>query len=280
MLNLQKGIISLYRKVTTSLPPDVEEALKQAAGKEGKEAAKNELLTVINGVQRSRSDKTPICMDLGVPFFYVSAPKGISHAELTKTIVEATRDATEKIPLPSNSIDPVSGLNTGDNTGLGFPVIHITETNEPKLIIELMLLGSSSENLGRTYTLPDKELDAKDTLQGVRKCVLDAVIKAEGKGCPPYIIGVAIGPTRDRTTWLSKQQLRRKLDDINPVGKLAELEASLLEEVNSLGIGPKKLGGKTTALGLKIGANHVHPSGYYVDVTLLCWNTRRAMLIL
>lgn len=279
MLQLQKGITSLFRKVTTSLPPDVEAAIKEAAGTEEDQSAKSELLTVLNSVQSARSDKTPICEDTGVPFFYVSAPKGMSHIELRKTIIEATRAATHKIPLPSYSVDFLTGDNTGDNTGSGIPVIHIEETGDSKLTIELMLLGTSSENLGKMYSLPDDSLGAGMDLNGIGIAVLDAVKQAGGSGCPPYIIGVGLGPTRDRAAWLSKQQLRRKLDDENPVRELKELEDRLLRDVNALGIGPKMQGGSTTALGIKIGLNHRHPRAAYLDVSLLCWNTRRGKLI-
>jgi len=279
LLQLQKGITSLFRKVTTSLPPDVESAIQKAAGTEEVQSAKSELLTVLSNVQSARSDKTPICEDTGVPFFYVSAPKGMSHTELRKTIIEATRIATEKIPLPSYSVDPLTGLNSGDNTGEGIPVIHIEETADTKLTIELMLLGTSSENLGRMYSLPDESLGAGMDLDGIAIAVLDAVKQAGGGGCPPYIVGVGLGPTRDRAAWLSKQQLRRKLDDPNPVPELSELEARLLSDINALGIGPKMAGGSATALGVKIGLNHRHPRAAYLDVSLLCWNTRRGKLI-
>jgi fumarate hydratase class I len=279
LLQLQKGIISLFRKVTTSLPPDVESAIKKAAGTEEDQSAKSELLTVLSNVQSARSDKTPICEDTGVPFFYISAPKGMSHIELRKTIIEATRSATEKIPLPSYSVDPLTGQNTQDNTGAGIPVIHIEETEDPKLTIELMLLGTSSENLGQMYSLPDDSLGAGMDLEGIRLAVLDAAKKAGGSGCPPYIIGVGLGPTRDRASWLSKQQIRRKLDDENPVPELRELENRLIGEVNELGFGPKMSSCSTTALGVKIGLNHRHPRAAYLDVSLLCWNTRRGKLI-
>jgi fumarate hydratase class I len=113
----------------------------------------------------------------------------------------------------------------------------------------------------------------------VRKCVLDTVQKAQGKGCPPYILGVGVGATKDRVTRLAKDQLMRKLNDVAKVAELATLEARLLEEINGLGIGPQGLGGGTTALGVKIGVNHRHPASFFVDVSVSCWATRRGRLI-
>jgi fumarate hydratase class I len=142
-----------------------------------------------------------------------------------------------------------------------------------------MLKGAGSENAGQMYKLPLAEINAQRDLEGVRRCVLDAVQKAQGRGCPPYIIGVGIGATKDQVTRLAKEQLIRKLTDVNKAGELAELEQQLLGDINSLGIGPMGLGGKATALGVKIGVNHRHPASYFVDVSVGCWAMRRGRLI-
>jgi fumarate hydratase class I len=142
-----------------------------------------------------------------------------------------------------------------------------------------MLKGSGSENIGQLYRLPSAELEAERDLDGVRKCVLDTVYKAQGRGCPPYIIGVGIGATKDQVTKLSKEQLLRNLEDTNEHGVLLKLEKSLLNDINQLGIGPLGFGGKTTAVGIKIGVNHRHPASYFVDVSVSCWADRRARLV-
>ena len=142
-----------------------------------------------------------------------------------------------------------------------------------------MLKGSGSENVGQLYKLPVEELKAERDLAGVRKCVIDTVYRAQGKGCPPYIIGVAIGASKDQVTKLAKVQLLRRLGDKNKHKFLYELEKRLLKDINLLKIGPLGFGGRTTALGVKIGVNHRHPASYFVDVSVSCWADRRARLI-
>jgi fumarate hydratase class I len=271
-MNLKQGIAALYKKVSTSLPPDVEEAVRAALEREKDENSKASLQNILETVTRSRAGKLPLCVDTGVPLFFVSVPSGVSHLEINNTIIEATRDATLKVPLTPSSVDVITGKNTGDNTGEGFPVVHIEETTESKLTVELMLLGAGCESLGNTYSLPDKELKVGRDLAGVRALIEDAIKKAAGRACPPYIIGVGIASTRDRAAWLSKQQLRRKIGDTNPIEVLAEMEAGIRSDINS------SLG-KAVVLDIKIGANNRHPDTYFVDISFLCWNTRRGKLI-
>lgn len=280
MLKLRDGIIELYKKVATSLPPDVEEAIRAAHSRESEGSmAASTLSVVLDNIRRARETARPICQDTGVPVFYVKVPVGLSHTEMRSTIREATRVATEKVPLRPNAVDIVTEKNSGDNTGDGFPVVYLEETAGNALIVDLMLKGAGCENAGQTYKLPLEELNAQRDLDGVRKCVLDAVQKAQGKGCPPYVLGVGIGAAKDQVTRLAKEQLMRKLGDENGVELLARMEKQLIEEINSLGIGPMGLGGKTTAVGVKIGVNHRHPASYFVDVSVGCWAMRRGRLI-
>ncbi|MDP1759242.1 MAG: fumarate hydratase, partial [Thermodesulfovibrionales bacterium] len=304
MLKLRDGIVELYRKVATSLPPDVEDALKAACVSEKKGSnARHALEVILENIRIARETARPICQDTGVPVFYVKTPIGLSQIELEKTIIEATRLATEKVPLRPNAVDIITEKNTGDNTGIGFPVIYFRETPDSTLSIDLMLKGSGCENVGQTYKLPtslsvesysviarEKSLThnaerhnaitviADRDLDGVRKCVLDAVHRAQGRGCSPYTIGVGIGAAKDQVARLAKEQLMRRLTDTNNIEVLFKLEKRLLKEINTLGIGPIGFGGKTTALGVKIGVNHRHPASYFVDISVCCWANRRGRL--
>ncbi|MHB8882482.1 MAG: fumarate hydratase [Thermodesulfovibrionales bacterium] len=280
MLKLRDGIVELYRKVATSLPPDIEESLKSALSSEEEGSSARAALTIIlENTRLARETSRPLCQDTGVPVFYVQVPVGLSQLELRETILDATRLATAKVPLRPNAVDVITEKNSGDNTGAGFPIIYFEETSGSTLTIDLMLKGGGSENAGQTYRLPVSELNAARDLEGVRRCVIDAVQKAQGKGCPPYVIGVGIGAAKDQVTRLSKSQLMRKLTDTNKIAELAALESRLLQELNQLGIGPQGFGGKTTVLGVKIGVNHRHPASYFVDVSLSCWADRRGRLI-
>lgn len=305
MLKLRDGIVELYRKVATSLPPDVEDSLKAACVSEKKGSnARHALEIILENIRIARETARPICQDTGVPVFYVKTPIGLSQIELEKTIIEATRIATEKVPLRPNAVEIITDKNTGDNTGIGFPLIYFRETPDSTLSIDLMLKGAGCENVGQTYKLPTSlsvesysviareeslthnaerhnaiTVIADRDLDGVRKCVLDAVYRAQGRGCSPYTIGVGIGAAKDQVTRLAKEQLMRRLTDTNNIEVLFKLEKRLQKEINTLGIGPLGFGGKTTALGVKIGVNHRHPASYFVDISVCCWANRRGRLI-
>jgi len=277
MAKLRNAIAELYRLAATSLPADIEAALRKALKKEKRgSAAGNALSAILENIKLARETLRPVCQDTGVPIFFVKMPCGFSLLEIENEIIMATRIATKNIPLRANAVDVLTDKNSGDNTGVGFPVIYFEETKDKKLAIDLMLKGSGSENIGQLYKLPLQELKAERDLEGVRKCILNAVHKAQGKGCPPYIIGVGIGATKDQVTKVSKEQLMRDLNDMNANAVLAKLEKRILADVNRLGIGPIGFGGKTTALAVKIGACHRHPASYFVDVSINCWASRRA----
>jgi fumarate hydratase class I len=135
--------------------------------------------------------------------------------------------------------------------------------------------GGGSENMSRQYSLPDASIGAGRDLEGVRRCVLDAVQKAQGYGCAPGILGVCVGGDRACGFEEAKHQLLRRLGDKNPDPELASLEERILEEANSLGIGPMGLGGKTTLLGVKLGSRPRVPASFFVTVAYLCWAARR-----
>ena len=277
-MNLIDALVELYRKAATSLPPDVEDALRSAYKKESS-IARSVLSIILENVRIARKTKRPLCQDTGVPVFFVKVPVGVSHLALRNTIVDATRVATREVPLRANAVDVITERNSGDNTGFGFPVMYFEETKQKRLIVDLMLKGAGSENAGQVYRLPHEELKAERNFEGVRKCVLDAIHKAQGKGCPPYVIGVGIGAAKDQVSRLAKEQLLRNLRDSNKNEVISKLEKKILHDCNKLGIGPLGLGGKTTTIGVKVGVNHRHPGSYFVDVSVNCWADRRARLI-
>ncbi|MCX7793780.1 MAG: fumarate hydratase [Thermodesulfovibrionales bacterium] len=279
MLKLRDGIVELYRKVATSLPKDVEEGLKLALEKEKEPAAIENIKIILENIKMARKNEIPLCQDTGVPVFYVKVPRCLGQERIKETIIEATRIATEKIPLRPNSVDVLTEKNTGDNTGRDFPVIHMEETEEEHLIIDLLLKGGGSENIGCFYKLPCEPVKAERNLEGVKKTVIDAVLSAQGKGCPPYIVGIAIGGSRDHVAYLSKKQLMRKLNEENPEPLLKDLEQSLFKDINKLGIGVMGLGGASTCIGVKIAISNRHPASYFVDITFSCWALRRGRLI-
>ncbi len=280
MENLVPHFIELIRRAATDLPADVEAALRRAYEQEEPgSAAQNALGVILENVRLSRAASTPICQDTGTPIFYVYYPTGWSTLALKKQIREAVAEATARSYLRPNSVETLSGKNTGNNLGEDFPYFHFEEWEEDYLKVDLMLKGGGCENVGAQYSLPDTRLGADRDLEGVRRAVLDAVHQAQGLGCAPAVIGVAIGGDRASSYIKSKEQFYRPLDDASPDPKIAALEKRLTEEANSLGIGPMGFGGKTTVLSVKIDALERLPASYFVTASYMCWAHRRRTLV-
>lgn len=278
-LELTDALVELVRKAATDLPADMERALQEAKDKEeAGSAAEGALETILNNVGMAREFTTPICQDTGTPIFEISFPVGVSTRLLAKQIRQAVAIATEHAYLRPNAVDSLTGKNSGDNLGEDFPTLHFHEWDRNMIHIDLLLKGGGCENVSTQYKLPDARLKAGRDLEGVRRVVLDAVHQAQGKGCAPGVLGIAIGGDRGSSYIKSKQQLLRQLDDTNPNEGLAALENRLYEEGNELGIGPMGFGGKTTLLGVKIGSQHRLPASYFVSIAYMCWANRRASM--
>jgi fumarate hydratase, class I len=277
MRDLTQEILELVRFTSTNLPPDAEQALRDALGKEEPgTAAYNALVTILKNVEMTRRNSTPICQDTGTPIFFVYYPDGWSPRQLREQIKSAIAEATQKNYLRPNAVDSLSGKNTGNNLGdQHFPTIHFEEADGEALIIELMLKGGGCENVGAQYSLPDNRLKAGRDLEGVRKVVLDAVYQAQGEGCAPGFLGVSIGGDRGSSYIASKEALLRRGEDQNPDPELANLEERLTREANQLGIGPMGFGGKATVLGTKITSTYRLPASFFVTVSYMCWAYRR-----
>jgi fumarate hydratase class I len=277
MQDLTQEILELIRLAATDLPPDVELSLRKALEQEQPgSAARGALETILNNISISRQNSTPICQDTGTPIFYVKHPEGWSTRKLRQQIETATAEATKRSFLRPNSVDSLTGKNSGNNLGGDhFPSIHFEEVEGEALTIDLMLKGGGCENVGAQYSLPNSALGAGRDLAGVRKVVLDAVHQAQGQGCAPGILGVAIGGDRGSGYLASKETLFQKMGDANPNPELAALEDRLTDEANQLGIGPMGFGGKTTVLDTKITALNRLPASFYVTISYLCWAYRR-----
>ena len=271
--------VELIRQASTDLPTDVEAALRAARDREEPgSAAAGALGTILENVALARAKSTPICQDTGVPIFYVYHRQGLSTRGLRAQLEAAVAEATRRAYLRPNAVDSLTGRNSGNNVGTGFPTCHFQEWERDEVRVDLLLKGGGSENVGVQYKLPYAPLKAGRDLEGVRRVVLDAVYRAQGKGCAPAVLGVAIGADRGTGYVHAKEQLFRPLEEVNPVPELAALEERLLRECNELGVGPMGFGGKTTALGVKIGAYHRLPACFFVSVAYMCWACRRASL--
>lgn len=272
-------IFELLLRTSCELPVDVERALQQARLTEEEGSTARLILSLfLENIELARTEKVPLCQDTGMPLFFIRHPENVSQPLMARAVRESVIRATEAQLLRPNAVDPVTGKNSGNNLGEGFPGIYFMESEEPLIEVSLILKGGGSENVSAQYSLPHTALNAGRDMEGVRRVVLDAVRKAEGKGCPPGVLGVCLGGDRASGYAESKRQLLRRLDDVNPDPLLAELEQRLLSEANELGIGPLGLGGKSTLLGVKIGKLHRLPASYFVTVSYVCWEYRRRTL--
>jgi fumarate hydratase class I len=278
-LDITLPVTELIRRTTSRMPQDIIEALVAGRDREaaGSRAA-NTLDTMIENIQLADDRVAPLCQDTGTVIFWVRHPFGVSQRRLKEQIRAAVRQCTERSWLRPNCVAALSGKNPGNNMdpfGEGHPVIHFEESEEPGIAVSVMLKGGGCENVGAQYRLPDPALGAGRDLGGVRKCIIDAVAKAQGQGCSPGILGVAIGGDRVTGFERSKEVILRKLGTPNPDPKLDAFERKLLEELNTLGIGPMGYGGRTTVLGVLVSEMFRHPASFYVSVSYMCWSSRR-----
>jgi len=276
---LPSSLLELITQTSTNLPPDVRAAMSYAGAAETSGTQSAQALNIIlSNIDMATDDEGPICQDTGMPTFFVHTPLGVNQIRIRKVIQEAVAEATKRGKLRPNSVDSITGKNSGNNLGEETPVIHFEQWEEDEIEVKLLLKGGGCENKNIQYSLPC-DLDhlgrADRNLEGVRKCMLHAVWQAQGQGCSPGALGVCIGSDRAHGYALAKQQLFRALDDVNPDPQLAKLEAEIMEEANRLGVGAMGFGGNVSLIGCKITAANRLPASFFVSVAYDCWAFRR-----
>ncbi len=284
MEHFKQSMLSLIIETSTNLPPDVRRALLRAMEYEDPNSQAGLALKMIaQNVDMACDHSGAICQDTGMPTFEVRTPVGANMMTMRKEIREAVAEATKLGKLRPNSVDSISGKNSGDNLGPGTPVIHFDQHESDEIEVKLLLKGGGCENKNIQYSLP-MELThlgrADRTLEGVRKCLMHAVWQAQGHGCAVGAIGVAIGSDRASGYAHAKEQLFRSLDDINPDPELAALEARIMKDANTLGIGTMGFGGRVSLIGCKIGSYNRLPASFFVSVAYDCWAFRRLGVVL
>jgi fumarate hydratase, class I len=273
------SVLQLIVQTSTNLPPDVRAAMTHALVAEPPATRSSQALTIIaQNIDLASTGEGAICQDTGMPTFEVKTPVGANQIWMRQQIREAIAEATRRGKLRPNSVDSITGTNSGNNLGPGTPIIHFDQWERDAIEIKLILKGGGCENTNAQYALPVElpHLGRADrTLDGVRKCILHAVWQAQGKGCAPGAVGVCVGGDRTSGYTHAKEQLFRTLDDINPDPRLAEVEAAVMGTVNDLEIGTMGFGGKVTLIGCKIGALNRLPASFFVSVAYDCWAFRR-----
>jgi fumarate hydratase class I len=273
---LFETLLELIRKTSTEIPGDVQKVILEALAREEANTTAEYAMGIIKAnIELAKKKSQPLCQDTGTILFYVNHPVGFKQGAFTKVLHSAVVKATEVGYLRQNSVDTLTGENKCMNVGPGHPDIHFHEHDKDSVEIRLMLKGGGCENVGAQYALPNTALGAGRDLDGVRKVILDAVQKAQGKGCGPGVLGVTIGGDRGAGYVSSKEQLLRRLDDTNSHADLRELEEYIVKTSNDLGIGPMGFGGKTTLLGCKVGTLNRLPASYFVSISYMCWAFRR-----
>ena len=276
---LAPSLLELITQTSTNLPPDVRAAMSAAERDETPATQASQALNIIlSNIDMAADDEGPICQDTGMPTFIVHTPVGVNQIRIRRAIQEAVAEATRRGKLRPNSVDSLTGKNSGDNLGPETPVIHFDQWEQDEIEVKLMLKGGGCENKNIQYSVPcnlDHLGRADRNIEGVRKCLLHAVWQAQGQGCAPGAIGVCIGSDRAHGYDLAKMQLFRTLDDVNPNPELAQLEQEVMDEANRLGIGAMGFGGKVSLIGCKVMAANRLPASFFVSVAYECWAFRR-----
>jgi fumarate hydratase class I len=283
MDEFRDSILELITQTSTNLPPDVRRAMARAVETETGERSAQALGVIATNIDMACENVGPICQDTGWLTFEIHTPVGTNQIVLTRLIKEAVAEATRRGKLRENSVDSLTGANSGDNLGPGSPTIHFAQWERDDIEVKLLLKGGGCENKNIQYSLPMEVPHlgrAGRDLDGVRKCLLHAVWQAQGQGCSTGALGVCIGGDRSSGYLHAKEQLFRSLDDTNPHPDLRRLEEYIMQMSNTLGIGTMGFGGGVTLIGCKIGVLNRLPASFFVSVAYSCWAFRRLGVVL
>ena len=281
---IRESLLKLITETSTNLPPDVRQAMGRALVQETPQSQSSLALNIIAAnIDMAQDDEAPICQDTGMPTFLIKTPVGFNQLTLSQEIRQAVAEATRRGKLRPNSVDSLTGKNSGDNLGPGTPIIHFEQWEQDDVEVRLILKGGGCENMNIQYSVPctlDHLGRADRNWEGVRKCILHAVWQAQGQGCSPGALGVCIGGDRTAGYENAKLQLLRTLDDTNPDPQLARLEEGIMQEANQLGVGTMGFGGKVSLIGCKVTARNRLPACFFVSVAYDCWAFRRLGVLL
>jgi fumarate hydratase subunit alpha len=262
----------LIKLASIYLPQDVKKALRNALAQEKSATGKTQLKAILDNIEFAEKYQAPICQDTGTIIFYVNAgAKAKNLDEIERALIRATKKATAEVPLRPNSVNPFTQKNSGDNTGRSIPHINWEITPGDSVEVTVMPKGGGSEN-----TCVMKMLVPGEGVKGLKKFVVDSIMNAGAKPCPPNILGVGIGGGSDIAMKVAKKALLRPVGEPNSDPEIAALERDILEAANMTGIGPMGLGGNVTVLGVNIEYAYRHPASYPAAVAFQCWAARRA----
>jgi fumarate hydratase subunit alpha/L(+)-tartrate dehydratase alpha subunit len=270
---VEEAAKELYIRALKQLPPDIKQGFARLSQQESDAGAKRMLGTMIRNIAVAEDTDNLLCQDTGIPIYNVWIGRGVEvdGMALKEAIRRGCERATHEHPLRSSVVHPLTRVNQRNNCGRGVPVINIDFCDDEALAIEMIPKGSGSENNSwLRMAVPAEGVDA------IKTFVVDCVLDAGGKTCPPTIVGVGVGGTADLCVHLAKLAATRPLGSrcTDPEG--AKLEAELGEAVNMLGVGPQGLGGDSTAFAVHVETAATHITMNPVAVNMQCHSARRA----
>ncbi|GEM_PF-30238 len=265
---VDRVVENLLHLANTKIPEDIGWALEAAGMWETHPVAYTQLGAIMDNMKKAERYGVPMCQDTGIPVFYV---RGRFDSSIRADIARGVEKATTDVPLRPNTVDPLTRENQGSNLGQGMPIIHFVPTDDDFTQIDVLVKGAGSENMTRLGML-----NPSQGIEGLEDFIVDAVLDAGGRPCPPTVVGVGIGGMSDTCVEMAKEALLMPLDADNPDPVLKEMEERLFVRLNSSGLGPMGLGGATTCLGVRIRKAACHTASLPVAVNIGCWATRRA----
>ncbi len=264
-------IVEAIRRLECDLPEDIEKKLLEIRGKE-EGLSKIVIDSIIENIKYAREEKVPICQDTGIIEFFVKCSK--EFKKIKKIIEEAIRRAVIEVPIRANTVNPFTRENQGENLGRFHPIIHFEYEDNDFIKIDILAKGAGSENVSCIYML-----DPIKGLKGIKEAIINTIKKANGKPCPPIIVGIGIGGNMELAVHLSKYALLRPINQRSSYEVVKNLEEELIEEINNLRIGPMGFGGKTTTLNVAIEWAHCHTASLPLCVNIQCWALRRISIL-
>jgi fumarate hydratase subunit alpha/L(+)-tartrate dehydratase alpha subunit len=264
----------LYVWALKDIPQDLRDALAGAAARETSVTGQRVLQTILRNVNVAEEEKNLVCQDTGLAVYYCSVGERfpLHPARIYAALKEGTERATVEHPLRSNTVHTLTRENTGPNVGFRIPIVHWDFVPDwDGLDVKCVPKGSGSENMSFL-----KMCVPADGVRGIKKFVLDSIVGAGGKPCPPGIVGVGIGGSADYAMHLAKEAIARPVGTSNPDPLVAQLEDELKDLLNETGVGPMGLGGDVTVLSVHVENADTHMTLNPVAVNYQCWAARRA----
>jgi fumarate hydratase subunit alpha len=265
---LQPVLNEMLTRVTTGLPDDILSAIREAHAHETKDIAKKQLEAILTSANLSYEGHLPLCQDTGLVTLFVSGELMGHVDEVEKALTSSVQELTAKGGMRANVVNPLTRKNTGTNTGLNQPEVLLDKGTQ-KTTVKMILKGAGSENFTNL-----KMMIPTASRQDILKHILQVVIEAGGKTCPPNILGIGIGGSAIQAMFNSKLALLREVGSRHPDPDVAQFEITIVKSVNELGIGTMGLGGDTTILDAHIETAGTHTACLPIAISFGCWANR------